>query len=464
MTELYIIGHTWRGIGHQLVSLIRGYKMLNSYLNDKFDLIVAGSGSSGSTTAIAAARAGARTLLIERYGFLGGTSTAVLDTFYGFYIPGSRSLKVVAGVADDVIAALHRFGGCFERPNTYGAGTGITYNSEYLKVVWERLVLEAGASILLHAWIQDAEVSAGRIRSVTVATKQGLRKLEADFFVDATGDADLCYFAGVACELAGEHEPAQQLTTTFKVANVDCAARNAISKEEFHSRMAAAAESIEFDLPRRDGSDHATPISGLMAANMTRVQSFVKNNGQFRNASDPELLTCAEIEGRKQALEYLRFLKQKIPGYANAELVAFGTQIGVRETRRVQGEYRLTRQDVLSANQFEDQIGLCGAPIEEHHTGHDTKWQYLPDGRCVGIPFRTLIPLGVDNVLVAGRCFSATHDAHASVRSMAQCMAMGQAAGAAAALCIAQKQFPRELDVALLQQGLREEGAILSLE
>lgn len=234
-------------------------------------------------------------------------------------------------------------------------------------------------------------------------------------------------------KLAGQHEPAQMLTTTFKVANVDVGLRKTMSKEEFHSRMAAAAQSGEFDLPRREGSDHVTPIPGMMATNMTRVQSFVRNNGELQNASDPELLSCAEIEGRRQALEYLRFLRQYIPGYANSELVAFGTQIGVRETRRVQGEYRLTREDVLSAKQFEDQVGLCGTPIEEHHSGQDTKWQYLPDGSCVGIPFRALIPLGLENVLVAGRCFSATHDAHASVRSMAQCMAMGQAAGTATA-------------------------------
>jgi hypothetical protein len=438
--------------------------MTVSFTKERFDLIVAGAGSAGATAAIAAARAGARTLLLERYGFLGGTSTAVLDTFYGFYTPGSQSLKVVAGTADDVIAGLRQFGCCFERPNTYGAGTGITYNSEYLKLVWERLVMEAGARILLHAWIQDAEVSTGRVRSLTVATKQGLQEVKADFFIDATGDADLCYFAGVPCELAGEHEPAQTLTTTFKVANVDVALRKTISKQEFDSRMAAAARSGEFDLPRREGSDHVTPIPGVMATNMTRVQSFEKNNGIFRNASDPELLSGAEIEGRRQALEYLRFLKMRIPGYAQAELAAFGIQIGVRETRRVRGEYRLTREDVLGARRFDDQIGLCGAPIEDHHRGEDTKWQYLPDGTCVGIPFRCLIPRELENVLVAGRCFSATHDAHASVRSMAQCMAMGQAAGTAAALCTAGKQSPRELDVATLQQRLRDHGAILSLE
>jgi len=430
----------------------------------KFDVIVAGSGSAGSTAAIAAARWGARTLLVERYGFLGGTSTGVLDTFYGFYTPGSRSLKVVGGVGDDVVGELRRMGACFERPNTYGAGTGVTYNSEHLKVVWDRLAAQAGAQILLHAWIQEVSVSSGRVRSVTIATKLGLRKLEAEYFVDATGDADLCYFAGAPCELAGQHEPAQMLTTTFKVSNVDTAARKKVSKKEFHEKMAEASQTGRYDLPRREGSDHVTPIPGVMATNMTRVQSFSSVNENFQNACDPEFLTLAEIEGRRQALEYLRFLKEQIAGYSRAELVSFGTQIGVRESRRVQGEYRMTREDVLSARQFDDQIGLCGAPIEEHHAGSDTKWVYLPDGSCVGIPFRALIPQQLENVLVAGRCFSATHDAHASVRSMAQCMAMGQAAGTAVAMCAAEKRSPRELKVTMLQDKLRQQGAILAVE
>jgi hypothetical protein len=430
----------------------------------QFDVIVAGSGSAGSTAAIAAARAGARTLLIERYGFLGGTSTGVLDTFYGFYTPGTQSLKVVGGIGDDVLAELRKMGACFERPNTYGAGTGVTYNSEHLKVVWERLVLQSGAQILLHAWMQEAAVAGERVRSITVATKQGLRKLEADYYVDATGDADLCHFGGAPCEVAGQHEPAQMLTTTFKVANVDAAARKVISKKEFHEKMAHASASGRYDLPRREGSDHATPIPGVMATNMTRVQSFSTANGDFQNACDPEFLTCAEIEGRRQALEYLRFLKEQVAGYSKAELVSFGTQIGVRESRRVQGEYRMTREDVLSARQFEDQIGLCGAPLEEHHAGSDTKWVYLPDGSCVGIPFRALIPLQLENVLVAGRCFSATHDAHASVRSMAQCMAMGQAAGTAMGLCVAEKCLPPELKAADLREKLRQQGAILAVE
>jgi hypothetical protein len=140
-----------------------------------------------------------------------------------------------------------------------------------------------------------------------------------------------------------------------------------------------------------------------------------------------------------------------------------GTQIGVRETRRVFGDARLTRDDVLTARSFDDTIGLCGAPIEDHHAGADTSWQYLPDGEAVGIPYGTLVVRDAANVLVAGRCFSATHDAHASVRSMAQCMAMGHAAGTAAAQAVADRRDPREIDVAVLRDRLRVDGAVLEL-
>ena len=428
-----------------------------------FDVIVAGAGSAGMAAAIAAGRSGARTLLLERHPFLGGTSTAVLDTFYGFYTPGSQSLKVVGGIGDDVVAGLKAYGSCLERPNTYGAGTGITYNSEYLKVVWETLALEAGCEVLLNAWVQQVDTAGDRIASVVVATRQGLKSAEAKIFIDATGDADLCFFAGAPYELAGQQAPAQMLTTTFKVVNVDTAKRKSIGKDELHRRMTAAAESGNYDLPRREGSDHITPIKGMFATNMTRVQSFRTSECETRNATDPSFLTAAEICGRRQALEYMRFLRDCIPGYEDSELVAFGTQIGVRETRRIYGEYRLTREDVLSAKQFDDQIGLCGAPIEDHHEGTDTAWQYLPDGLAVGIPFRTLLPQEVENLLVVGRCFSASHDAHASVRSMAQCMAMGEAAGTAAATAAHAKRELREIDIPALQDVLRAHGAVLQV-
>jgi len=426
------------------------------------DVCIVGAGAAGSTAAIAAARGGASVLLIDRLPFLGGTSTAVLDTFYGFYTPGTHARKVVGGIGDDVVAALRQLGPVVERPNTYGAGTGITYMAEHLKVVWERLVTDAGALVLLHAVLQAADVRDGRVRSIVVATRAGLARVRATTFIDASGDADLCAFASFGFETAGETDAAQTMTTTFRMANVDLERRRSVSKAAFHALMAEAARSGGYDLPRLEGSDHPTPVDGMTATVMTRLDSFRRaGDGRIVNATDPWFLTEAEMAGRRQAFEYVRFLVDRVPGYERASLVAFGTGIGVRETRRVYGDYRLTRDDVLTGRSFDDGIGLCGAPIEDHHGGADTVWEYLPDGATVDIPYRSLIVRDAANVLVAGRCFSATHDAHASVRSMAQCMAMGQAAGSAAAMAVSGGRDPRAVDTGALRDRLRRDGAIL---
>lgn len=429
-----------------------------------YDVVVLGSGSAGATAAIAAARTGARVLLVEKLPFLGGTSTAVLDTFYGFYTPGEPPRKVVGGIPDEVVEGLRAIGDVVLRPNTFGAGTGVTYHPEHLKVVWERLVTEAGASVLLHAFVPEVAAVDDRVTSLTVATKHGLRRITARCFIDASGDADLCHHAGIGYELAGETEPAQTLTTTFRMTNVDIERRRGISKAELNALLAKAAEE-GYDLPRREGSDHITPVAGVTATIMTRLDSYRRDaDGSVVNATDPALLTDAEIAGRRQALEYVRFLVDRVPGYERAQLVALGTQIGVRETRRVYGDYRLTRDDVVAARQFDDQIALCGAPIEDHHGGADTRWQYLPAGEAVGVPYRSLIARDARNVLVAGRCFSATHDAHASVRSMAQCMAMGQAAGVAAAIATATADGEvRAVTADALRSRLRATGAVLTV-
>jgi hypothetical protein len=389
----------------------------------------------------------------------------VLDTFYGFYTPGERAHKVVGGIGDEVVSSLRELGPVLERPNTYGAGTGVTYFAEHLKVVWERLAEDAGVDILLHAFVQDATLDDGRVSSLNVATKAGLREVSSGVVVDCSGDADVCFHAGIGFELAGELDPAQTLTTTFRMVNVDHVARKTITKEQMHQLMSEAAGS-GYDLPRREGSDHITPIDGMTATVMTRVdQVSPGNDGIVRNATDPEILTAAEIEGRRQALEYARFLIDKVPGYENASLVALSSQIGLRETRRVYGDYRITREDVLQAVQFDDQIGLCGAPIEDHHGGQGdgTTWEYLPDGQAVGIPYRTLVARDAKNVLMAGRCFSATHDAQASIRSMAQCMAMGQAAGTAAAIAASGEGSVRDVAASELRDRLRSDRAILQL-
>ncbi|MFN8459997.1 MAG: FAD-dependent oxidoreductase, partial [Anaerolineae bacterium] len=414
-------------------------------------VIVVGSGSAGATAAIAAARNGAKTVLIERFGFLGGASTQVLDTFYGFYTPGEVAYKVVGGVPDDVVAALKQRHAAFERPNTFGAGTGVTYDPFILQVVWEELAQQAGVQLLYHSFCTDVLMDGHHMTGVVVDGKRGLMKLTARVVIDCTGDADVCHQAGAPYERAGDIDPAQTLTTTFRMVNVDVERAKAFGKKAMWAKMEEVAASGNYNLPRREGSWHITTQAGVIHTIMTRIADV--------DGTDPVALTQAEIEGRKQALEYARFLRDFVPGYENAALSWLSPSIGVRETRRVYGRYRLTRDDCLNARKFEDAIGACGAPIEDHHPGADTTWVYLPEGMTYDIPYRTLLPQKVEGLLVAGRCLSATHDAHASCRSMAQTMTMGQAVGVAAALAVQKDTSPAGLPVPTLQDRLLQMGA-----
>jgi FAD dependent oxidoreductase len=431
-----------------------------------FDVVIVGAGSAGASAAIASARSRARTLLIDRLPFVGGTSTGVLDTFYGFYTPGERSNKIIGGIPDEVVEGLRAYSPVLNRPNTYGAGTGITYNPEYLKVVWESLIKKSGAKVLLHSLIQEVEVRDGAVTSVILATRAGLRRVSGRFFIDASGDGDLSHFASFGYEKAGEIAPAQTLTTTFRMVNVDTDRRKEISKDEFHRLMAEAAES-GYHLPRKEGSDHITPVPDTTATVMTRLDSVRKSSHGSQKVEsvldDPYFLSESEMEGRAQALEYARFLFAKVPGYENASLYGLSTFLGIRETRRVYGDYRVTKEDVIGARKFDDQIGLCGAPIEDHHSGSGTGWEYIPNSDAVGIPLRSLFIRDSQNTMVVGRCFSATHDAHASIRSMGQCMAMGVAAGTMAGLVTESGREMRSIPLSTYLPKLTATGAILEM-
>lgn len=415
------------------------------------DVLVIGGGSAGSAAAIAAARQGARVVLVERYGFLGGTGVMVLDTFYGFYTPGQTERKVVGGIPDDVVAGLKHHNVLIKRANTYGAGAGLTYDPEVLKVVWDRLAADAGVKVLLHSFFIDLLRDGGQLKGAVIGTPKGPQAVLAETVVDASGDATVAARAGAPFEDSGALGIAQSLTTTFKMINVDVAAAKAFPKQAMWDLM--VQKGGEYALPRKEGSAHITPHDGVMVTNMTRVGGV--------DGTDVEQLSAAEREGRIQALEYARFLVDNVPGYEKAVLGGLATQIGVRETRRIKGEYWLTREDVLSARQFDDAIAQCGAPIEEHHAGGDTRWEYVPDSGTYGIPYRCLLPRQVDGLLVAGRCLSASHDAHASVRSIGQCLAMGQAAGVAAALSARMGVAPRTLPAALVRERLGDMGAVL---
>jgi len=400
--------------------------------------------------AIATARNGARTLLVDRGGFLGGTSTAVLDTMYAFYAPGNAQEKVVSGIPDEVVARIEAYDAVLRRPNTFGSGTGITYNPETLKRVWDDLAAEAGVRILLQTLVTGAIADGSRVGGITLVNKGGSHRARGAVVIDASGDADVVASAGGRFELAGRDGAQQTLSTTFRMANVSERALS-VKKDALHALMREANRSGRFVLPREEGSVHRTADRGIMATIMTRVPGTAPD--------DVEGISRAEAAGRAQAQEYFRFLKAMVPGYEDAVLVATSPWIGVRETRRILGDYQLSGEDVLAARRFPDGIARCGAPIEDHHVGRDTRWAYIPESGTYTIPFRSLLPAGLDGIVVAGRCLSSTHDAHASARSIGTCMAMGQAAGTAAALAVAAKTTPRDVPVDALLARLDAQGA-----
>jgi flavin-dependent dehydrogenase len=215
------------------------------------DVLVIGGGSAGSSAAVVAARAGATVILVERYGFLGGTGAAVLDTFYGFYTPGPIEKKVVGGIPDEVVAGLQKRNVLLKRPNTYGAGAGLTYDPETLKIVWDELVSWAGVRVLFHCYFVDVIKDGDKLRGAIIATEQGLRAIQSKTIVDASGDADVAARAGAVFEDAGALGIAQALTTTFKLINVDVARANVFPKKELWALMEASSD---YHLPRKEGS------------------------------------------------------------------------------------------------------------------------------------------------------------------------------------------------------------------
>lgn len=430
------------------------FKNINTIAD--IDILVIGAGSAGCMAALAAAASNKyEVLLVERYGFPGGSSTQMLDTFYGFFTPGETPKKIVGGLPDTVVNELDALGEIFLRPNTYGAGTGVNYNPERLKQVWDTLLLKADVRLLLHTVLIDVQQNSDSSYDCIFWNKSGFSKVTPKRIIDASGDADFCHLAGFDYEIAGTLEPAQSMTTTFRMANVDLEAyENAGGKKKLQQIMAATAH----PLPRKEGSAHAM--------NMEKCISTVAVKVSGLNALNVEDLTKAEIEGRRQAFVYEQFFRSEVPGYEASKIIGLSNQIGVRETRRVYGEHRLTKAECMSALIPADSIFLCGAPIEDHRAGKDgeteTIWQYIPQGGIYGVPYGTIVPKASNTVWVVGRCFSATHDAHASCRSMAQTMAMGTAAGTAAIQSLDKEESASGLTVNVLIERLLQQGAIIA--
>lgn len=425
------------------------------------DILVIGAGSSGCIAALAAADSKQHAvMLVERYGFPGGSSTQMLDTFYGFFTPGTTSRKIVGGLPDKVVNELNKTNDIFLRPNSYGAGTGVTYNPERLKIVWDKLIQEAGINYLLHTVLVGVEQYGAEQTSCIFWNKSGFFKINALRVIDASGDADFCSLSEYRFELAGDIEPAQSMTTTFRMSNVDLNKfEEAGGNNMMKAKMAEAFESKTHLLPRKEGSAHEMCQTGCISTVAVKVADM--------KALDIKDLTLAEIEGRKQAFEYEAFFRDCVPGYESSSIIGLSNQIGVRETRRVYGLHRLTKEECLTGKIPESSIFLCGAPIEDHRKGQngesETYWEYIPGDGVYGVPYGTIVPQESSRSWVVGRCFSATHDAHASCRSMAQTMSMGQAAGLAAIQSLNKDCDANDINISLLKNELFALGQVLEV-
>ncbi|MDR0399977.1 MAG: FAD-dependent oxidoreductase [Treponema sp.] len=440
------------------------------------DIVVAGAGPSGCAAAIAAARMGARVLLLERYGFPGGMNTAALVSPLMTFHAGKR--QIIRGIAQEIVDRLVEAGGSLGHiPDPLGVASSITpVDSECLKLVYEDLLSGAGVTTLFHSFVHAVDREGPRIRGIRWVNKGGGGSSGPGYFIDATGDGDLAALGGMEFSEGRESDGlAQPMTLIFKVGGVDMARiRQAMAAEPsqfvldpgigdiqnmpylavsgFFRAVEEARQRNEFGVPR----DRALFFQGLrpgeVLVNMTRVLR--------RRAVGAADLDAAEREGRRQAAETLGFLKKYIPGFAGSFLSALGTQIGVRESRRIRGRITVGAEDIREGRTFPDSVALGAFPIDIHDPGgKDLDWKPGDRDNCYEIPYRALYG-EIGNLLVTGRCVSATHEALASLRITATAMALGQAAGIAAVLAAGQGIDLDRLDPGLLQQELSRQGAL----
>ncbi len=408
------------------------------------DVLVAGGGPGGLAAAIASARNDADTLLIEQYGFLGGMATAGLVNPYMTYWAGEE--QIIEGIHQEICDRLTALG-------AYGKGSRTAFDPEAYKYVADRLCEESGVKVLLHSTLSDVNTDGGLIRFIEIVGKSGKQMVQAKVYIDGTGDADLAAWAGAKYEKGrAEDGLTQPMTLNFRVSNVDM--DRLAGRDERNALYDKAKAEGRLTCPRENILMFFTTRPGVVHFNQTRITGL--------DGTSAEDLTRAEIEGRRQAWEFLEFLRRDVPGFENAEMEVSGPQIGVRESRRVIGDYVMTEDDVLGARKFPDVIARGSYDVDIHNpTGAGTVIKRLKPGESYDIPYRCLTPLGIDNLLIAGRPISTTHEAHSSIRIMPICIAIGQAAGAAAALSVREKVIPRKLDITLLQRTLRDQGANL---
>jgi hypothetical protein len=455
-----------------------------------FEVAVIGGGPAGVAAAIAAARSGAKTVLIEPSSFLGGAGTgSLVGPWMTNYF---KDTQVIRGVFQDVVDELVKYEGStgtlkclYKNPeSTWGTGGHITpFDAEILKFVLNKLVLESGCELRLNTYVDYVEALNGTVESIGIRTKSSKNTIKAKVYIDSTGDGDIAVLAGAQYEYGRKKDGlAQPVSALFKMSYVDTDAFIDYTLEHedefvwitypvlspnlpsyFSDRMVALSgfnqviadgqQSGELKLGRERITLFSDYRKGDVLFNATRVNAI--------DATKNEDLIRAEIELREQVISLVHFARKNLPGFSNASLSSAASRAGVRESRRIIGDYVLNQEDVLRGRKFEDGIAKGCFPIDIHSPSDKSNvWTELED--AYDIPYRCLLPVGLSNVLVAGRNLSATHEALASSRVQSHCMALGQAAGVAAALSSEQGVTTREISVAQLQNVLRSQHAIVA--
>lgn len=435
-------------------------------VHGEYDVVVLGGGPAGLLAAASAARNGARVLLAERYGFLGGMGTAAgVSNFCGLHANIHGDIRqVVHGMTGDLLDRMRALDGLNEPHLILGKIHAQAYDISAFKCAADGLIQDSGARVLFHALASGITRDAdGQVDALILETKSGPQAVRGRVFIDCSGDADLARWADLPFEKGDAQGHMMYPTLMFKVGNVD-GARAQDAWKSIPQLMDQAEASGEFRFPRRGAIVRPQKHDYEWRVNVTQLSNA---DGSAADGTDAASLSAGELEGRRQIVEYLRFLRAKVPGFEQAYVLDIAPQLGIRETRRIVAEYMLTRDDVLGCADFADSIGVNGWPLEIHMAG-DVKWVWppIPESRGYNqLPFRMMVPRREagrpTNVLVAGRCAGMTHEGQSAARVSGSCFVMGEAAGTAAALALARGIPPGDLPTEDLQARLRAQGAFL---
>lgn len=438
----------------------------------RVDVLVVGGGPSGIIAAQAAAEDGAKVMLIESRSFVGGNMTIGLPIL-GFL--GQKGNQIIKGLPQKLIGRLAERNAASEhRPCPLHMSLTLV-EPESVKAVALETLVESNVDVLFYAFCAGVVMEGDELKGIIIESKAGREAVLAKVIIDCTGDADVAYRSGVPCEYGNDQGGVQPPTLMFCLGGVDTEKlRLSIAEEprtyltdfipaEYFGQnnqfvlvgmrnLIQKAQSAGLQL----ATERTILITGLRKGevwvNMTRVSGV--------NGTDPGSLTHGEIEGRRQINDIQRYLVEYVPGFEQAYFLKTAPFLGIRETRRISGFYTMTREDIMSCRHFDDAIAVASYPLDIHHPqggGCTLEWC----GDCYDIPYRSLVPQKVKNLLVAGRCISTTHEAMSAIRVMAPCMAMGEAAGRAAKMAVSKGVQPADIDVAALQQELLAKGAYL---